>query len=50
MEKLHAPVSSLSGGQKRKLSLSIAFLGNPKVRSKGALNKLLPIKTWPPPQ
>jgi len=30
-EKMHEPVSSLSGGQKRKLSLSIAFLGNPKV-------------------
>jgi len=30
-EKTDSFVSSLSGGQKRKLSLSIAFLGNPKV-------------------
>jgi ABC-type multidrug transport system ATPase subunit len=30
-EKTDAFVSSLSGGQKRKLSISIAFLGNPKV-------------------
>jgi len=30
-EKEHALVYTLSGGQKRKLSVSIAFLGNPKV-------------------
>eukprot|EP00854_Cymbomonas_tetramitiformis_P012663 gene12663-14971_t len=29
MEKVEAPVSALSGGQKRKLSLAISFLGNP---------------------
>jgi ABC-type multidrug transport system ATPase subunit len=30
-DKLHAAVSTLSGGQKRKLSVAIAFIGNPKV-------------------
>ena len=30
-DKLHAAVGTLSGGQKRKLSVAIAFIGNPKV-------------------
>lgn len=30
-EKLDAQAGTLSGGQKRKLSVAIAFIGNPKV-------------------
>lgn len=32
-DKLECPADELSGGQRRKLSVAIAFLGQPKVRA-----------------
>ena len=45
-EKLNYPTGKLSGGQKRKLSLAISFIGRPGVGVVQRLNSVDPWLLW----